>query len=149
MKYQYLRLCILGGLVASALSVLGCSGAGQAARDQGVRTIALVDDGIERDVRTGIDLIETNDTADTFDDAAANAIADQFFAATASRDRWQIATNGLGYWPTVRGYAEDGYDIRVNLGEIGLGVVESKVLRLDEFEELLHNVASGAEPSAD
>lgn len=141
-------LATLAVVLTPALMV-GCQGLGNEARNAATNTIALADNGFENDVRAGITLSEANDTDGSFDDAAATAIADDFFAATASKDRWQIATVAVGLFPTVQGYAEAGYGFRLNAGDLGPGVVVSKQTRDAEFERVLFQVADGAEPPSD
>lgn len=133
----------------AAVSLTGCRGAGQAARDRSTVVVRAFDGNVQKDVDTGIRLLEQADTDNTFDRDAAQSIADGFFEAVETGDRWEIATTGMGYWPTVRGYAEDGYQIRVGLGELVPEAVESKTRRLDEFGDLIFRLSQGAKPSTE
>lgn len=141
------RLKILVLMMVAIMAAVGLTGcAGKQARELAAVTIDMADTGVEQDVRRGIDLIESEDVDDTFNFSAAHFNADTFFTATSSRSRWDLATVALPLWPEMRGYAEQGFEIDVGNGDLGVGVRMSLVERLNQFEDNLTKASQGAEP---
>lgn len=139
----FVALCAL--LVGVASTFPGCTGAGQRARDAAVNTVDLADDGVSKDVYRGIVELEAADP-DNFDEVGATAVADAFFEALNSEDRWTISTDAIPLWPQVSGYALDGFDQRIANGSLTSGTAASLVERINRFGILLGQVADGAMP---
>lgn len=138
------RLALLLVAVAALGAGLAACNSGQKARQAATVTIDAVDAGVEKDVRKGVSLIALED--DSFDADLALINVESFFAATSSRDRWQIS-EALVRWPTMRDYAVRGYDIEIRNGTLGSLVAASLIERLNQFEEAIQAVADGATPA--
>lgn len=134
-------------LFVSAISVPSCATAEKSAIEAATdTTLPHVADAVKTDAKAGISLIAVDDPE--FDKDLAALRTDWFFDATSSGERPRVAA-ALPHWPTVRGYAERGYEIEIRKGTMGAGVAASLIERLDNFERLITEVSTGVMPTGD
>lgn len=133
-------------VVLLVIVVPGCQTGSQARTVAADEVVTRVDAAIESDVRRGIQLLAVDDPE--FDAEVASLAADTFFMAVASGQRWQISSIALPRWPSIRSYAERGFEIEIRKGTLVVGTAASLIKQLDQFERLITRVSEGAVPPA-
>lgn len=127
-----------------AVSIVSCSG--QKTRDVASTVLIYLDDNIQNDIYRGIGLIEERE-GDGFNEVEARRRADMFFRAVESGDRWIIATQALPHWVELSHYAQTGYHIDRQNGNLSAESIVLLQTNLNQYGIVLRQVSQGAKPN--
>jgi len=125
-------------MVLGLLLAMGC--AGNKARDEaGFRALKVAWPAVKAEVDYGVNLMEANGLPPSEVAIARQAVV-EFSGAVERGDRGAIL---VAAWLTLQGTAEYGIRARAASGEIGPGVADSLLERLNQFGLLIRKMVTG------